>query len=499
MRNSANFAWLMCLCLSLSVVWVKVSHAEEDETDTYELMRLFVDTFEEIDDNYVKDIDRRELIEAAVQGMLAKLDPYSNYISPDDLASFEQDVQQEFGGIGIQVHFDPDHREIVVMTPLPGTPAYKAGVRAGDRIISIEGQNVSEFEVGKELATAVKLLKGPAGAKVTITVKHEPEDPLEGAAVTETNTDDVAEDEPVEVKSLIEKLEIERDVIKVATVMGDRYNADGTWDFMIDDDKKIGYIRLSHFSRNSASELQAALKQLKKEGMQGLILDLRWNPGGLLTSATEISDLFVESGKIVSTKGRNTQERTWRAKKRGTFSDFPMAVLINRFSASASEIVSACLQDHGRAVIIGERSWGKGSVQNIIELEDGDSALKLTTASYHRPSGKNIHRFPKAKAEDEWGVMPDDGYKVEFSTKEMIEYRKYRSERDVLSEDGPGESDYVDQQLKKALDHINSELSPDDETREAKEEPEEAVTPADGKKAAFVPRSFFVVPAVTVL
>ncbi|HBN79404.1 MAG TPA: S41 family peptidase [Planctomycetaceae bacterium] len=498
MRNSATTAWLICLCVSLTVIWGKATHGDEQD-DTYELMRLFVDTFEEIDENYVKDIDRRDLIEAAVQGMLAKLDPYSNYISPDDLSAFEQDVHQEFGGIGIQVHFDQDHREIVVMTPLPGTPAYKAGVRAGDRIISIEGQTVAEFEVGKELATAVKLLKGPAGKKVTITVRHETADDDGTAEEIAENTEELPEDQKAEVKSTIEKLEIERDVIKVATVMGDRYNPDGTWNFMLDDASKIGYIRLSHFSRNSTSELLAALKQLEKEGMKGLVLDLRWNPGGLLTSATEISDLFVESGKIVSTKGRNTQERTWRAKKRGTFSDFPMAILINRFSASASEIVSACLQDHDRAVIVGERSWGKGSVQNVIELEDGNSALKLTTASYHRPSGKNIHRFPKAKPEDEWGVMPDEGEKVEFTTKQMIEYRKFRSERDVLSNEAPPESEFVDTQLDKALEYVKSAMSGEVKKQEAKEETEQVEPEEESKKAAFIPRSFFVVPAQTVL
>ncbi|MCA8987417.1 MAG: S41 family peptidase [Planctomycetaceae bacterium] len=495
MRYSATTAWLFCLCLSATIIWTKVGFAE-DKDDTYELMRLFVDTFEEIDENYVKDIDRRELIEAAVQGMLAKLDPYSNYISPEDLSAFEQDVQQEFGGIGIQVHFDQDHREIVVMTPLPGTPAYEAGIRAGDRIISIEGQSVAEFEVGKELATAVRLLKGPPGKSVTLTVKHSPGEDEKTIA----NSDDMETGEaPVEVKSLIEKIEVKRDVIKVATVMGDRYNPDGSWNFLIDDENKIGYIRLSHFSRNSASELQDAMKALETLGLKGLVLDLRWNPGGLLTAATEISDMFVESGKIVSTKGRNTQERIWRAKKKGTFSGFPMAVLVNRFSASASEIVSACLQDHHRAIVVGERSWGKGSVQNIIELEEGNSALKLTTASYHRPSGKNIHRFPKAKPEDEWGVMPDEGYLVEFNTQQMLEYRRFRSERDVLSDKGPAESDFVDTQLDKALEYVRSQQAEAKENPKAAEGEEKPAPEKTDKKAASLMRSFFVVPSRTVL
>ncbi|WP_237226995.1 S41 family peptidase [Rubinisphaera sp. JC750] len=488
MRNSANAAWLLCLCLSTTLIWTHVSHAAEQD-DNYELMRLFVDTFEEIDDNYVKDIDRRDLVEAAIQGMLAKLDPYSNYISPDDLASFEQDVQQEFGGIGIQVHFDPEHRELIVMTPLPGTPAYEAGIRAGDRIINIEGKDVVEFELGKELSTAVLLLKGAPGEKVELTVRHEatgPDQKSEAAQAKEESEDDVDPN--------VETLEITRDVIRVATVMGDRYNPDGTWNFMIDEENRIGYVRLSHFSRNSAAELQDALKELEKQDVQGLILDLRWNPGGLLTSAVEICDMFVDSGKIVSTKGRNTQERTWRAKRRGTFKDFPMAILINRFSASASEIVSACLQDHDRAVIVGERSWGKGSVQNVIELEEGSSALKLTTASYHRPSGKNIHRFPKAKPEDEWGVMPNDGFDVKLSNQEMLDYRKFRSERDVLSNNGPPESEFVDKQYKSALNYIMNNL-PGSEEQKAKQDGEaQPAGKSAGKEAAEVPRRFFVVP-----
>ena len=482
MRNSAYPAWLVCFCLSLTIIWSQVALAEEKD-DTYELMRLFVDTFEEIDKNYVKDIDRRDLVEAAIRGMLVKLDPYSSYISPDRLSAFEQDVQQEFGGIGIQVHFNPVHRKLIVMTPLPGTPAYRAGVRAGDQIIKIEDQDVADFEVGQELNSAIKLLKGPAGKKVTLTVRHEPIISKKGEGSSEP--------------AKAETLEMERAVIKVATVTGDRYNPDGSWNFMLEDQEKIGYIRLSHFGRNSAAELHSAMEKLQEGGVEGLVLDLRNNPGGLLISATEISDMFIEKGKIVSTKGRNTQERTWRAKKRGTFSGFPMAILINRYSASASEIVSACLQDHDRAVIVGERSWGKGSVQNIIELESGSSALKLTTASYHRPSGKNIHRFPKAKTEDEWGVMPDKEHGVRFSIKQMNEYRKFRNLRDVLSDKGPEKSEFEDTQLKNALDYVLSQSGEPEEEKKAEKEP--APEKSKEKKAAVLDHKFFVVPLRTVL
>ena len=185
---------------------------------------------------------------------------------------------------------------------------------------------------------------------------------------------------------------------------------------MLDKAHGIGYIRLTGFSRDTASSWKGWRSCGQK--FHALILDLA-NPGGLLTSAIEISDLFISSGRIVSTKGRNAGERVWEAQKEGTFEGFPMVVLVNRYTASASEIVSACLQDHKRAVIMGERTWGKGSVQNVIPLEEQRSALKLTTASYRRPNGHNIHRFPDAKESDEWGVMPNKGYELRLDDRQM--------------------------------------------------------------------------------
>lgn len=426
-----QIAWVVTVMLLAIACLVRSVRAEDDEY--YELMSVFVDTFKEIDRNYVKDVDRRKLVEAAVRGMLDELDPYSNYISPEEVTRFTEDVEQEFGGIGIQVR--EERGSLTVATPLPGSPAYRAGVLAGDRIVEIEGRSVADFPPGrKKLDTAVKLLKGKPGIEVTIGVRH------------------LGSDEVVTIP-------ITREIIQLQTVLGDTYNPDGSWNFMYDDAEKIGYIRLSHFTRRSGDELRQALRSLRKQEMKGLVLDLRFNPGGLLTTAVEVADLFLESDKIVSTEGRNSPDRVWWAKRFGTYSDFPMAVLINHYSASASEIVSAALQDHDRAVIVGERSWGKGSVQNVIELEQGESALKLTTASYHRPNGKNIHRFPDATEDDEWGVMPDDGYEVKVSRQEQMDYYRYRQDRDVLDEDGPPESDFEDAQLTRALESIRAELS----------------------------------------
>lgn len=405
------------------------AQADDKDDEYYELMKVFVDTFEQIDRNYVKDVDRRELMEAAIAGMLGKLDQYSSYINQKDLQRFTQEVEQEFGGIGIQVSLDPKSGRLTVMTPLPGTPAYKAGVKAGDVIMEIEGQSTEGFKIDD----AVKLLKGKAGKKVTLGVQHLGSDK-------------------------VETLEMERAIIQVATVLGDHYNADSSWNFWLNEEQKIGYIRLTHFSRHSNEEMAAALKTLTAGGMKGLVLDLRFNPGGLLSQATAIADMFIENGKIVSTKGRNTPERTWKAKKPGTYGDFAMVVLVNRYSASASEILSACLQDHKRALIVGERTWGKGSVQNVINLEGGASALKLTTASYHRPSGKNIHRFPGAKDADEWGVMPDENYKLRFTNEQLRDYLEYRRKRDVLSTEGPPKDEFKDDQLSKAVEYLHEKL-----------------------------------------
>src|SRR6266436_3258615 len=224
-----------------------------------------------------------------------------------------------------------------------------------------------------------------------------------------------------------------RATIDVPSVLGDSRKADDNWDFMLDHDRKIGYIRVSSFIQNTTEELKQALADLKEQGMKALILDLRDNPGGLLSAAVEVSDLFVDKGMIVSTKGRNTPTKVYEAQKDALYTDFPMVVLVNHGSASAAEIVSACLQDHKRAKVVGQRSFGKGSVQNILELEGGNSVLKLTVASYVRPSGKNIHRFKTAKESDEWGVSPDKGLEVKLTPEQYFVYQRGRRNRDLVS------------------------------------------------------------------
>lgn len=449
---------VVAVCVGIGSLAPTVQAATPEE-ELFEATRLLIDSFDQIDRNYVKEVSRRELVEAALRGMLDRLDPHSSYFSPDDLARFNSQVEQEFGGVGIQVGLDPQGR-LQVITPLPGSPAYKAGVRAGDLISQIEGESTLGYDVDK----AARKLKGKPGAAVKLGVVH-----LGGTGVDE--------------------LTVTREMIHVSSVLGDKYKPDGSWDFMLDPAKKIGYIRLVSFSRDSTKEVREALNSLKADGMKALVLDLRFNPGGLLSAATEIADMFVEDGVIVSTKGRNTEERVVMAQKANTFSGFPMAVLVNGYSASASEIVSACLQDRNRAVIVGDRSYGKGSVQNVIEMEQGKSALKLTTASYHRPSGKNIHRFPGAKESDDWGVTPNEGFRITLPIDELRAYDEYRRGRDVLSDKGPPASEFVDRQLQKALDEIHRRLDEADKAPAQKEGDKPAEEKKEEKKAAQIKSS----------
>ncbi len=409
--------------------------ADKDTID-YELLRLFTDSLDQVERNYVKEIDRRELLEAAIKGMLSKLDPYSQYIPPSDLEKFRSSVENEFGGIGITVSVETG--DLMVISPIFRTPAYNAGIRGGDLILEIEGQ----LTKGITLDEAVKRMKGKIGTAVKIKVQHFAD-------------------------NKVAELEVKRELIRVDSVLGDHRQEDFTWDHWLDADKKIAYIRITNFGRHTADELRTVLGQLTTAEMKGLILDLRFNPGGLLSTGIEVCDLFVEDGKIVSTAGRNAPERIWNAKKEGTFHDMPMVVLVNHYSASASEIVAACLQDHNRAVVIGERSWGKGSVQNIVELEQGKSALKLTTAGYLRPSGKNIHRQEGAKDGDEWGVKPNEGLDVKTSKEDDTRWLEDRRQRDVIRvnkprppmvEESPSEP-YVDLPLQKAKEYLSDKAA----------------------------------------
>jgi len=392
---------------AVSLFCWQATHGAKPKDEMLELYGLFVDAVEQVESHYVRPVDRRELLESALKGMLQNLDAHSSFINTSEWRQFKKQIEGRFGGIGIQVGMDQDLGRLKVIAPMVGTPAYNGGVMPGDVIMEIDGSSTEGMTPDK----AVEVLTGPPGTPVTLTVLHDDEK--------------------------TEKITLNRAIIDVPSVLGDRRKADDSWDFMYDKDQKIGYVRITSFIQNTAEELKKALVDLKADGLRGLVLDLRDNPGGLLGAAVEISDLFIPDGLIVSTKGRNTVSKTYEAQREGTFEDFPIVVLVNQNSASAAEIVSACLQDHKRAKIVGQRTYGKGSVQNIIELEDGNSVLKLTVATYQRPSGKNIHRFKNAKPSDEWGVSPDPGLEVKlFPGPDYEQWYLGRHDRDVASQKG---------------------------------------------------------------
>jgi len=435
-----NIAWVLGIVAFSLLGLVVVANAPSRENDRdYELVRLVVDVLHEVRNRYVTEVSpqrERKLVEDMINGGLERLDPHSTFINNRDLKQFNRTSKGKFGGIGVQVGYDRNNRGLLtVISPMVGTPAYEAGVLAGDIILKIDGKNADTMRLDE----AVDMIQGDPDTTITLTVLHD------------------GGKEPVDIP-------IRRSIIKVQSVLGDRRKENKDWDYYLDDKSRIGYLRITSFSETAAAEVREIIIAQQKEGLRGLILDLRNNPGGLLRAAVEIADMFLTEGKIVSTRGRYQQEEIIEARPEGTMllpaERYPIAVLINRNSASASEILAAALQDHHRAVVIGERSFGKGSVQNIIDLENKSSALKLTTASYWRPSGKNIHRFPDSKETDEWGVKPDAGYEVALKDEERLEFLMDRSERDIIrdkknTEAKPGKKPYVDKVLQKAIEYIN--------------------------------------------
>ncbi len=342
---------------------------------TYEQLKILVDVLDYIKENYVETIDSKKLIYGAAGGMVKTLDPFSQFMEPDVHKEMKTETEGEFGGLGIRIGTRDGW--LTVITPLPGTPAWKAGVLPGDRIVKIENESTKDLS----LFDAVKRLRGAPGSKVTITVAREPESEKKDSQWTAFD------------------VTMTREVIKIESVKG-RMLSDG-----------IGHLRINEFSGHTAEDVLGELGDLKKNGMQALVLDLRNNPGGLLSSAVDIaSDFLGENKMVVYTQGRKSENRQeFRARSKGPYEELPMVVLINGGSASGSEIVAGALQDHRRAVIMGARSFGKASVQSVIPLSDG-SGLRLTIAKYYTPSGRSIQRTDHSeepKEDDKGGIIPD--------------------------------------------------------------------------------------------
>ena len=324
----------------------------------YEKIDLFGEVLENIQKDYVDEVDQSDMMDSAINGVLQSLDPYSAYMSPELFKEMQTDTRGEFGGLGIEIGMEAG--VVKVISPIDDTPAAKAGIKAGDYIVKIGNEQVQ----GKSLLEAVKLMRGPVGTSIDLTIRRK----------------DIKK--PLEFK-------IVRKIIEVQSVSSK----------IIGDEKNLGYIRLKSFNENSDKQFLKSLKEFeKKSKVKGYVFDLRNNPGGLLTQAINITDFFLEEGEIVSTKGRQVSEtRKFFARKGDEIKGKPIVVLINYGSASAAEIFAGALKDHKRAIILGENSYGKGSVQSIIPLRNG-GGIRLTISKYYLPSGKSI---------SEVGVTPD--------------------------------------------------------------------------------------------
>ncbi|UCF88550.1 MAG: S41 family peptidase [bacterium] len=327
-----------------------ISDAQAYNDQTYDQIRLFSEALSIVQKNYVEEPETQELVRGAIRGMLTSLDPHSSFMTPDMYKEMQIDTQGEFQGIGITI--GTRDGILTVIAPIDDTPAHRAGILAGDKIVMIEDKPTKDMS----LMEAVKLMRGPKGTQVTISI--------------------LREGEPAPIKHTIT-----RDVIPLTSVK------------VKDIDRNIGYLRITNFAKKTSTEFGEALEKIRKdkgEDFKGLVLDLRNNPGGLLVSAIEIADHFIESGPIVTTKGRlQNQNFAYNAKTRGTEPQYPMVVLVNGGSASASEIVAGALQDSKKAILIGTTTFGTGSVQTIYRLGDG-SGMRVTTARYFTPSGRSI-------------------------------------------------------------------------------------------------------------
>ena len=408
------------LALNLFVgaqIYLGSAQAAEKST-LYQNMELFVGVIDRVRKEYV-DADKvsyEELIHAALRGMIATLDPHSEFMEPQKYTDLKNDTEGAFGGIGIEIIRLRDNT-ITVVSPIEDTPAFRAGILRGDKIIRIDGKNTDRLNT----YDAVRKLRGQPGTEVTITIAR--------ASLSETKD-----------------FTLKRAVIKVDTVK----DIDSNSSFPLGEDK-IGYVRLTQFGEHTTAELQEALKKLKDQGMEGLILDVRNNPGGLLEQAVKVCEVFVPRGQlVVSTEGRGPQAKSeFFARSRDQFPNVKIVILVNAGSASASEIVAGCLQDLGRAFVMGEKTFGKGSVQSIVPLPDG-SALRLTTAKYYTPSHKVIHGN---------GITPDSIVPLSDEEEELLFLKRVPGGLDGLDPERQEKArQLTDVQLERAKDFLKGVL-----------------------------------------
>jgi C-terminal peptidase prc len=394
-----------------------------------------------------EDLANGKDITHSLHPMLNKLDKHTDYIDPETLKRLEVDIRGHFSGIGVQIRKNNVKDQLQVVTPIKGSPAYKAKIYAGDIITTIvrevdsNGKKLDPPEIiptkGMTTEDAVKKILGKEGSRVKLIVERE------------------GDMKPLEFNLIRGKVEVE-------TVVGHKRNTDDSWNYVIDPESKICYVRLTQFSSNTSRDLEKVMKDLSKVGIKGFILDLRFNPGGLLDSAVKISDLFIDDGLIVTIRPRNGAETSYVGRSDGSYMTFPMVCLVNGHSASASEIVSAALQDWDRAIIVGSRSYGKGSVQTIHPFDTG-GRLKLTTATFWRPTNRNLNRAStQGREEDEWGVKPDVGFDLKLPTKELNDLQDHQRDQEIIhrpdKRNGDSRVEFRDRQLDMALEYLKSQI-----------------------------------------
>jgi carboxyl-terminal processing protease len=435
---SRTLCWLLLFCLITSLALRTHGIIRPADTDTiYREQATYQHLREVIKERYVRDVDEKKLFYGALDGMCSSLDPHSRFFSPEEYEPFKTSTTGELEGVGIEIDYN-EARGLTVVTPLQDTPAWLGGVLPGDKIVKINGTATEKMNSDE----ARLMIKGPPDTSVTLTLQHE------------------GDDKTVEVT--LKRAVISIKSVQVAEILGSDWVKAG--------DPKIGYVQVAQFQEKTAEDLDDALDKLEKDGMQALIIDLRQNPGGLLRTAEKVADLFLKDGLIVSVMGRSAEgvrpvEERY-AEEKGTHPDYPIVILIDSHSASASEIVSGCLKDRGRAVLVGDKSYGKFSVQEIIPVPlgiRGEGALKLTTARYKTPTGECI---------DGKGIVPDylvpgsiefqrglvlDRLQRHLKDNNPVAGRPVKDVHDLYSKDEDGNETkkpepFVDTQLKKAVE-----------------------------------------------
>ncbi len=426
----------LVLCVIITAVCVTFGSTWARQSSTLEQLGLLVDIRHELVSEYVEEPDQDLLVESAIFGMIESLeDPYTVYFPQEELESFEKQVLGTFSGIGAEIDIHDDRLRIV--TPLEDSPAWRSGVMAGDIVLEIEGASTE----GIKITEAVDKLTGEEGTDVTILVRHESGEE--------------------------ELITITRAIINIQTVRGFRRGMNQHYDFMMDHDNRIGYIRLTQFTESTVDTLHDALEALISQDVRGLVLDVRYNGGGLLDAAVRISDMFLEGGHtIVSVKGRQVEEQVYSSTDQTLLPEVPLVILANEASASASEIVTGAIAENGRGLFVGTRTFGKGSVQQVRKLEGGQGAIKMTNAYYYLPTGRNIHRKKDAEV---WGVDPSEGSYVPMDYDERTEMIKIRRESDKVKDTNGDEAslevtpewietELHDKQLAAALEAIMCKL-----------------------------------------